>query len=181
MAQFFDHQGRGIAIENFVDRRHGTHLHQNLDDIAGFDRHALRQFGDRNSFGNFDITHNRRGGFDELMLARDFVNLLLPLLELLLAAALLRRILDVQFLATVTRVLVFVLAMLAGFFGSGGRRTGRGSRFERGPLGLLRPPRRLRLRRVFVRFPFAQLRLPARSFRMPFSPPRRGRLLPAPP
>ena len=42
-----------------------------------------------------------------------------------------------QFLASVTRMLVFVFAMLTGFFRAGGNRTGFGSRFERGSFGLL--------------------------------------------
>ena len=131
MPQFFDHQRRGIMIEHFVNRRHGTHLHQHLDYITGLDCNALRQVSNRYRLGNFHITHHGSSRFFKAMQVFNIVYLPLPLLEFLLSIRLMRRLLDMQLLASITRTLVVMFTMLAGFVG--GRRccTCRGGGFKR--------------------------------------------------
>ena len=47
VAKFFDHQHGRVLVKCLVDRRHHAHPHQRLDDFAGLDAHALREFADR--------------------------------------------------------------------------------------------------------------------------------------
>ena len=131
VAHLFDHQGRGIAIEYFIDGRHGAHLHQFLDDITGLDRHALGKIGDRDGIRHFHVTHHRRGRLDELVSARNFLDLALALLKFLLTIRLVGIRLDVQFLAAVTRTAIFVFAVFAGLVVLRGGGTGGCSLLER--------------------------------------------------
>jgi len=94
MPHLFDHQRRSIMIQDFVYRRHRTHLHQNLDHVAGLDCHALRQIGHRNGFWNLDTANHRCCRFFKLVLFVDFTNLFLALFELLLAIRLMRGLFD---------------------------------------------------------------------------------------
>ena len=105
-------------------------MHQDLDHVASLDRHALGEIGDRYRLGHLDIANHGCCRLFELVLTRDFVHLFLALLELLLAIGLMCRFLDVQFLAPVTGMAVFVLAVFSGLVGGGGR-TGRGCLFQR--------------------------------------------------
>jgi hypothetical protein len=125
----------GIVVQNLVDGRHGAHLHQGLDYVAGLDRHALGQIGYRYGFGNLDVANYRSGRFFKLVLPGNFVHLALAFFELLLAIRLMRRFLDMQLLTPVAGMFVLVLAMLAGLFRRSCGGTGCGSLFQRGLRG----------------------------------------------
>ena len=114
MAELFYHQSCRISIEYFVNRRHGAHLHQGLDHVTGLDGHALCEIGDRDRIGDFDTAHHRCGRLLKAVQVIQLMYLTLTFLEFLLTVGLMRRFLDVQFLASVTGMLVVVLAVLTG-------------------------------------------------------------------
>src|SRR5210317_758753 len=118
-------------IEHFVDRRHGAHLHQHLDYITGLYSDALREISNRYRFGTFYVSYHGSSRFFKTMQVFNVVYLPLSRLEFLLSIRLMRRFLDMQFLASVTRTLVIMLAMLAGFVGGCRCCTGRGCCFKR--------------------------------------------------
>ena len=44
VAQFLDHQRRGVVVDGLVDGGHHAHVHHRLDHFGGLDRHLLREF-----------------------------------------------------------------------------------------------------------------------------------------
>ena len=45
MAELFDDEGRRVLIDDLVDRDHGAHIEQHLDDLVAFGRQAFREVG----------------------------------------------------------------------------------------------------------------------------------------
>ncbi len=61
MAQFLDHQHRGVVVDGLVDGRHDAHLEQRLDHLGTLDGHLLGQVGDQVAVAYHDVAHDRRG------------------------------------------------------------------------------------------------------------------------
>ena len=51
VAELVGDQRRGVDVEHLVERRHHAEVHQLLDDLAGFDAHVAREFGDGDALG----------------------------------------------------------------------------------------------------------------------------------
>ena len=60
-----DHDHGRLLVEDLVDRRHGAQLHQHLDYFDRLDRHAVRQFANRDRLRNGDVPHHRLGRLRE--------------------------------------------------------------------------------------------------------------------
>jgi hypothetical protein len=61
VAHFLDHDHRRLLVEDLVDGDHGTHLHHDLDDLDGLDRHLVGKVGDRDGLRHVDFAHDRLG------------------------------------------------------------------------------------------------------------------------
>ncbi len=57
-------QSGGVCIEHLIDRRHHSHAHQLLNDLAGLHAHFARQIADRDDLGNPDDAFARFGNGD---------------------------------------------------------------------------------------------------------------------
>ena len=68
VAQLFDHQHRGVALDRLIDRRHDAQVHQHLDHLGRLDRHLLRQLGHRDGLAERHLALDRRGGHLEAVL-----------------------------------------------------------------------------------------------------------------
>ncbi len=71
VAEFFDHEHRGVLVDRLVDGGHHAHVHHDLDDFVGLHRHALRQFGDRDGLTDQHIALDRSSRTLEAVRARD--------------------------------------------------------------------------------------------------------------
>src|SRR5882724_11008659 len=54
MVKLRSDQGRGIRVQNLIDRRHHAKPHQFLNYLSSLDAHVTRQVTDGNDFGNLD-------------------------------------------------------------------------------------------------------------------------------
>ncbi len=61
MAHFLDQDHGGFLIELLVDGDHLAQLHQMLDQLAGLDRHLVRQVGHADGFGHVHFLHREFG------------------------------------------------------------------------------------------------------------------------
>ena len=68
VAHLLDHQHRGVLLDHLIDRRHHAHVHHDLDDFGGLDRHLLREFADGHRFADRHLAHHARGRHFEAML-----------------------------------------------------------------------------------------------------------------
>ena len=68
MAHLLDHQHRGVLFDHLIDGRHDAHVHHDLDDFGGLDRHFLRQFAHRHRLGDRDFANHAGGRHLEAML-----------------------------------------------------------------------------------------------------------------
>jgi hypothetical protein len=64
-AEFLDDERRGVLVDRLVDRGHHAHLHHRLDDFVGLDRHAVREFANRDRLGDLHFALDGRGGLHE--------------------------------------------------------------------------------------------------------------------
>ena len=60
VSQFLNHKRRCILIDHLVDRHHGAHIEQDLDDFVTFYCQAFGEVGDRNTLRNLNFVNNRR-------------------------------------------------------------------------------------------------------------------------
>ena len=57
MAELLDQQLGGIDVDRLIDRRHGAHIHERLDDLGAAHRHAVGQLLHGNGLGYDDFAH----------------------------------------------------------------------------------------------------------------------------
>ncbi len=70
VAEFLDHQLRGVLVDGLVDGGHHAHLHHRLDDLVGLDGHAVRELADRDRLGQLHVALDGRGRLREHAAAR---------------------------------------------------------------------------------------------------------------
>ena len=68
VAHLLDHQHGGVLLDHLIDRRHHAHVHHDLDDFGGLDRHLLRQLAHRHRLADRDFAHHARRRHLEAML-----------------------------------------------------------------------------------------------------------------
>ena len=69
VAEFLDHQHRGVVVDGLGDGRHHAHLEQRLDHVAALERELLREVGHGDGVADRDFAHDRRGRAGEAMRA----------------------------------------------------------------------------------------------------------------
>ena len=69
VAHFLDHDHGRFLVQHLVDGDHRTHLHHDLDDFDGLDRHLVGQVRHRDGFGNVDLANDDFGRRLEAALA----------------------------------------------------------------------------------------------------------------
>ncbi len=108
VAHFLDHQHCGVLLDHLIDRRHHAHVHHDLDDFGGLDRHFLRQLADRHGLADRHLAHHPRSRHLESVLAyrHRCHGTAAPVAGLLLLVARAHVADDVQFLPAVAGGLV---------------------------------------------------------------------------
>ena len=113
VTELFDDERRRVLVDNLVDRHHGAHVEQDLDDFITLDRHCLGQIGNRNTVRNLDLADDwRRRTLEAVLIAADRHRAPTNRRLALASTALVAR--DVQFLATVLGLRRLLLRL--GFF-----------------------------------------------------------------